>query len=209
RRRTPPPPGGEGPALSTPLARAALAGLALRARAGPPRAEEGDEPAPSKAHPQPRGPPVSSTSVTTWLERLQADDPRAAQALWERFAQRMLAAARQRLGSAPRRVADEEDVVVVAFRRFLDGVRAGRSPRRNDRDDVWAVLLTLIQRTSLGQRRDLARQKRGGGAVAGDSALVTAGGRAIEPPDEGPTPEEAAAWRDELERLLAALGDEE
>jgi len=147
--------------------------------------------------------------VTTWLERLRADDPRAAQALWERFAERMLSAARQRLGSAPRRVADEEDVVVVAFRRFLDGVRAGRFPRLNDRDDLWAVLLTLIQRASQGQRRDLARQKRGGGAVAGDSALVTAGGRAIEPPDEGPTPEEAAAWRDELERLLAALGDEE
>src|SRR5262249_38947694 len=28
-----------------------------------------------------------------WLERLQADDPRAAGALWERFAQRMLVAA--------------------------------------------------------------------------------------------------------------------
>src|SRR5215471_2547284 len=118
----------------------------------------------------------------------------------------MLSAARQRLGSAPRRVADEEDVVVVAFGRFLDGVRAGRFPRLNDRDDLWAVLLTLIQRTSQGQRRDLARQKRGGGAVGGDSALVTREGRAIEPPDDGPTPEEAAAWREELDRLLAALG---
>src|SRR5262245_54308988 len=121
----------------------------------------------------------------------------------------MLHAARQRLGPAPRRVADEEDVVVVAFGRFLDGVRAGRFPRLNDRDDLWAVLLTLIQRTGLGQLRDLARQKRGGGAVAGDSALVTAQGRAIEPADDGPTPEEAAAWHDELERLLAALENDE
>jgi DNA-directed RNA polymerase specialized sigma24 family protein len=152
---------------------------------------------------------MSSPSTTTWLERLQADDPRAAQALWERLAQRMLAAARQRLGAAPRRVADEEDVVVVAFGRFLDGVRAGRFPRLNDRDDLWAVLLTLIQRTGLGQLRDQARQKRGGGAVAGDSALVTAQGRAIQPADDGPTPEEAAVWREELERLLAALEDDE
>src|SRR5262245_2088434 len=121
----------------------------------------------------------------------------------------MLQVARQRLGAAPRRVADEEDVVVVACGRFLDGVRLGRFPRLQDRDDLWAVLLTLVRRTGLGQLRDLARQKRGGGVVAGDSALVTAQGRAIEPPDDGPTPEEAAAGYDELERLLAALEDDE
>jgi DNA-directed RNA polymerase specialized sigma24 family protein len=152
---------------------------------------------------------MSSTSVTTWLERLRADDPRAAQALWERFAERMLQAARLRLGAASRRVADEEDVVVVAFGRFLDGVRQGRFPRLADRDELWAVLLTLIQRTGLNQLRDLARQKRGGGVVARDSALKTADGRAIEPIDDGPTPEEAALGREELERLLAALEDDE
>src|SRR5262245_11093468 len=119
----------------------------------------------------------------------------------------MLQAARQRLGSAPRRV--EEGVVVGAFGRCLDGVRAGRFPRLADRDDLWAVLLTLVRRTGLGQLRDQSRQKRGGGVVGGDSALVTAEGRAIEPPDDGPTPEEAAAWHEELERLLSALDDDE
>src|SRR5262249_5756700 len=53
----------------------------------------------SSTHPPPiASRPVSSTSVTTWLERLQADDPRAAQVLWERFAERMLQAPRHLSG---------------------------------------------------------------------------------------------------------------
>jgi len=88
---------------------------------------------------------MSSPSTTTWLERLQAGDPRAAQALWERLAQRMLAAARQRLGSAPRRVADEEDVV-VSFGRCLDGVRdrdvLARLP--TDEHQCWQTLWQAV-----------------------------------------------------------------
>jgi RNA polymerase sigma factor (sigma-70 family) len=149
----------------------------------------------------------NSHSVTRWLERLR-DDARAAHVLWERFLERMLAVARKRLRAAPRRVADEEDVVVVAFERFLHGVRQGRFPRLNDRDDLWAILFTLTDRHAARQARDLLRDKRGGGAVRGDSALQ-GDGEGIEPADEGPTPAEAAAVQDSLARLLETLDDEE
>jgi len=75
----------------------------------------------------------------------------------------MLHAARRRLAGASRRVADEEDVVVVAFERFLRGVREGRFPRLADRDDLWAILFTLTDRVALRQVRDQTREKRGGG----------------------------------------------
>jgi RNA polymerase sigma factor (sigma-70 family) len=144
-----------------------------------------------------------SHSVTRWIERLKADDPRAAGALWERFVQRMLAVARQRLGNAPRRVADEEDVVVAAFERFHHGVRQGRFPRLNDREDLWAILFTLTSRHAARQLRHQRRDKRGQGQVRGDSALADA-----QPVDDEPTPAEAVLLQEDLARLLEALGDE-
>jgi RNA polymerase sigma factor (sigma-70 family) len=150
-----------------------------------------------------------SHSVTRWIERLRDNDPRAAAALWQRFLERMLAVARQRLGRTSRRVADEDDVVVAAFERFLAGVQQGRFPRLNDRDDLWAILFTITDRLAARQVRDHLRDKRGGGAVRGDSALRSAEGEAIEPTDDGPTPAEAVAMQDSLARLLAELDDNE
>jgi len=148
--------------------------------------------------------PPDPGSITRLIERLRGEAPEAARALWERFAERLLAVARRRLAGAPRRVADEEDVAVVAFERFLRGAREGRFPRLNDRDDLWAVLFTLTARQAAQQARDQARDKRGGGAVRGDSALGGA-----ERADGEPGPDEAAAVRDQLGRLLAGLKDDE
>jgi RNA polymerase sigma factor (sigma-70 family) len=148
----------------------------------------------------------SSHSISAWIDRLRDSDPDAGRVLWERFADRMLAVARRRLGGAPRRAADEEDAVLAAFEAFLRGVREGRFPRLNDRDDLWAVLLTLTRRAAGRLVRDEARQRRGGGAVRGESAWE---GQHHEPADEGPDPEEAAACQDELRRLLEALPDDQ
>jgi RNA polymerase sigma factor (sigma-70 family) len=143
-------------------------------------------------------------SVTRLLERLKNSDAGAAGALWERFVERMLAVARRRLRNVPRRVADEEDVVVVAFERFLHGVKQGRFPRLDDRDDLWALLFTLTTRHALRLLRDQQCDKRGGGQVRGDSAL----GDAEELADGDPTPAEALLFQDNLAHLLDALGDD-
>jgi RNA polymerase sigma factor (sigma-70 family) len=143
-------------------------------------------------------------SVTRWIDRLKNHDPRAASALWERFVERMLVVARQRLGNTSRRVADEEDVVLAAFERFHHGLREGRFPRLNDRDDLWAILFTLTTRHAARQIRDQQRDKRGEGTVRGDSALA---GEAGEPIDNAPTPGEALLLQESMARLLDALGD--
>jgi RNA polymerase sigma factor (sigma-70 family) len=144
-----------------------------------------------------------SHSVTRWIERLKNDDPQAASALWERFVERMLAVARQRLGSAPRRVADEEDVVVVAFERFHHGVSQGRFPRLRNRDDLWALLFTITGRFAARQLRDQRRAKRGDGDVRGESALAHS-----QLVDDAPTPAEAMLLAEGMTRLLDALGDD-
>jgi RNA polymerase sigma factor (sigma-70 family) len=145
-------------------------------------------------------------SITRWVEPLRNADAQAAAALWERFFDRMLAVARRRLGQAGRRVADEEDVAVAAFERFLRGVRQGRFPRLDNRDELWAILFTITDRLAARQVRDELRQRRGGGLVRGDSALSP---EEAEPAGTGPTPAEAVAMQDSLARLLALLGDEE
>jgi hypothetical protein len=54
---------------------------------------------------------ASDGSVTRWVTALKEGDPAAAQALWERYHRQLVALARDKLRSARRRDANEEDVV--------------------------------------------------------------------------------------------------
>lgn len=151
----------------------------------------------------------ASHSISVWIERFRASDQEAARVLWERFFDRMVAIARRRLRHASRRSSDEEDVAVMAFTRFHQAVHAGRFPLLRDRNDLWAVLLTLTERTASTQLRHELRQKRGGGDVRGDSALRPLRGSDVEPETQDPSPEDAAVLHDELARLLELLDDDQ
>jgi DNA-directed RNA polymerase specialized sigma24 family protein len=146
----------------------------------------------------------SGGSVTRWLGQLQEGDPAAARRLWERYFHRLVGLARKRLGGAPRRVADEEDVALSAFDSFCRNAGAGRFPDLLDRDSLWRLLVVLTARKAAHLRRDQARQKRGGAAAAG----VEAEGL-DEVLSREPTPEFAAQMAEEYGRLLACLPDEE
>jgi DNA-directed RNA polymerase specialized sigma24 family protein len=152
-------------------------------------------------------------SVTNWLVQLKAGDPASAQPLWERYFQRMVALARKKLQGARRREADEEDVALSAFDSFCRGVVQGRFPQLTDRDDLWRLLVVITARKSLDLLEKQGRQKRGGGQVRGESALldpVEPGNGGIEKVVGGePTPEFAAELAEECQRLLDQLSDDE
>ncbi len=95
----------------------------------------------------------------------------AAQHLWECYFPRLVGLARQNLKGLPRRAADEEDVALSAFDSFCRGVEQGRFPLLDDRDDLWALLVVITVRKAIDLRQHERRQKRGGGQVAGESAL--------------------------------------
>jgi RNA polymerase sigma factor (sigma-70 family) len=150
-------------------------------------------------------------SVTTWLDRLRAGDQAAAEQLWSRYYPRLVGLARKKLQGVPRRVADEEDVALSAFNSFFRGLAAGRFPRLDDRDNLWALLVVITAAKAADLRQYLRRQKRGGGKVAGASVLDDLLGDA-----EGaaginqvvgnePTPVLAAQLAEEFQLLLAAL----
>src|SRR6516164_1255619 len=99
-------------------------------------------------------------SVTAWIEQLKAGDAAAAAPLWQGYFRRLVGLARQRLGAAPRRAADVEDVALSAFDSFCRGAAAGRFPRLDDRDDLWALLVTITARKAAEQVRRERRLKR-------------------------------------------------
>ncbi len=154
-------------------------------------------------------------SVSGWLGQLQAGDAAAAQQLWERYFQQLVALARQRLRGAPTGGADEEDVALSAFASFCRGAEHGRFPRLDDREDLWRLLVTLTARKACHLLRDERRQKRGGGEVIQEAALPgplpssTAEAALEQIVGREPTPAFAAEVAEELEQLLGRLATDE
>lgn len=161
------------------------------------------------------GSPPAGSSVTTWLEQLKQGDSLAAQQLWQRYLDRLVRLARQKLGLAPRRVSDEEDVALSAFHGFLMGVEQGRFARLEDRHDLWQVLVMITQRKAIGQKRRQLALKRGGRKLVGESAIqrrdadTSTGAGMAQVPDHEPTPQFADQVGEQLTRLLDRLGDDE
>jgi DNA-directed RNA polymerase specialized sigma24 family protein len=158
---------------------------------------------------------ANDSQLTDWLAALKAGDEQAAQRLWTHYYLRMVALAGAKLQGVNRRVADEEDVALSAFDSFCRGLQAGRFPHIADRHGLWRLLVVITARKAADLAQFNRRQKRGSGAVRGDSALVSPNGtpcqQAVaawgEVVGTEPTPEFSCQVREELDRLLALLGD--
>jgi RNA polymerase sigma factor (sigma-70 family) len=127
----------------------------------------------------------------------------AAQLLWERYFDQLvkLADARIRRLGAREAVADGEDAAVDAFHSLCLGLKRGRYPRLQDRDDLWRLLVVITRRKVGDQIRAEMAQRRGAGKVVAGEALPDS----IDPE---PSPEFAAALADEADRLVRMLDSE-
>ncbi len=106
-------------------------------------------------------------SVTRWIGELKAGDGKALQPLWDRYYARLVERARAKLGALRKvtPVNDEEDVPSSAFHSLYQGLREGRFPRLEDRDDLWRLLVHLAAWKAVDRHRAEHRRKRGGGKV--------------------------------------------
>ena len=150
-------------------------------------------------------------SITRFLGPLRAGDERAVQKIWETYYERLVSLARKKLGSAPRRAADEEDAALSAFDNFCRGAVEGRFPRLLDRDDLWQILLVLTVRKTVNLLKHENALKRGGrapraSANLGDTSDETALAELI---DREPDPGVAVEVAEECRRLLEKLSDPE
>ncbi len=153
--------------------------------------------------------------VTQWLHELRAGHDTAAQKLWDRYYQRIVRLAKERLGQAARRVSDEEDVAISVFECLFAGVSEGRFAELSSRDNLWRLLATLTSRKAVDQIYHQTRQKRGGGKVRGESVWLPQGGSDSVSPgiaqavSDEPTPQFSALLEEEASRRLELLDDED
>ncbi len=156
-------------------------------------------------------------NVTQWVAALKDGDADAADKLWPHFFRRMTGLARQQLRASLRKVADEEDVALSAFRTLCRGAEEGRFEKLTTREDLWQLLAKITVRKALNQNRWQAAQKRGGGEVRGESIFQEHGDDAAGAPEPGfdlfeneePTPVLLYEMLEEQERLMEVLGEED
>ena len=156
----------------------------------------------------------ASESVTRWIDELKAGQEAAATRLWNHFYARLVGLAARKLGVGRKRVADEEDVVAIAFETFFRRAREQQFPRLQDRDDLWQLLVKITERKALNQLRNQMRQKRGAGQVRGESAFLdkkasTIGAGIDRVVAAEPTAEFAFILAEEFRRLLDRLPDDQ
>ncbi len=153
---------------------------------------------------------MGDDSVSRWLDGLKDGNNADVQRLWDRYFGRLVNLASAGLPGHARRVTDEEDVALSAFHSFCDRVGRGQFPQLADRDDLWRILVTITVRKVAESLRHQGRLKRGGGAVvsqtanAGDSEADLAMTQVL---SREPTPEAAAQFAEDYERLLEKLED--
>ena len=156
---------------------------------------------------------MSRQSVSLWIDQLKAGDRQATENLWERYFRRLMGLARKRLEDRPRLGADAEDIALSAFDSFFRGAEAGKFPQLQDRDDLWHLLVTITARKAQHLIRDQSREKRGGGAVLGESAFFSSDGTRDSPVgieqvfSRAPSPEFASQLSEQFERLFDQLAD--
>lgn len=154
---------------------------------------------------------TAAGSVTGWILDLKSGDPRAAQRLWDRYVKQLIRLAHYKLGSAPRRMADEEDVVATAFAQFFAGVEQRRFSRLDDRNDLWQILVRLTDCRAKDQlRRVHTRRKH----ETGESALQGSGAETCDQHElQGircpvATPQFTAEMLERFHALLESLEDD-
>lgn len=151
---------------------------------------------------------MESQSVTAWIDQLADGNPVAAEQLWHHISARVRDFARHKLDGYTRRRYDENDAANSAFHSLCRGLADGRLSAEN-RDALWGLLAVITSRKISAQQRLLNRQKRGGGALRGESGFAELGDAGInEIEGNQREPDVLAEISESCTQLLNALPDE-
>lgn len=156
---------------------------------------------------------VSEDPVSQWIEQLATSDRDAANRLWQHFCRRLMSFARNRLSPTSRRVYDEEDAALSAFRSLCRGIESNRYPDINSRDNLWALLVVIAGRKIANRKRFDGQKKRAIGSTLTEDLFQAASGEDSSPlrlvASREPTPALAAEVADTSEHLLAILPEDD
>ena len=146
-------------------------------------------------------------SFAEFLARLQARDDTAAQELFERFAGRLIALARRRFAPGLQHKVDPESVVQSAYKSFFQRYGEGKF-ELGGWDSLWG-LLTVITLRKCAQRVAYHRAECRDATREVSAPATEAGASWREPFGREPTPLEAAELAETVERLFAAMSEED
>jgi RNA polymerase sigma-70 factor, ECF subfamily len=139
------------------------------------------------------------------MQRLRLGDPRAAEAVFDRYARRLIGLAQSRLEGRLRPKIDAEDVMQSALKSFFLRNADGQYDL-HDWDSLWSLLTVITLRKCgrqvrrfLAEGRDVRRE-----VAPPDPEGSNCGWEALA--DE-PTPSEAAVLAETVEQLMRGLPD--
>jgi RNA polymerase sigma-70 factor (ECF subfamily) len=136
----------------------------------------------------------------------RAGDQQAAQALFDRYADQLLALARRRISQRMASRVDPEDVVQSVFRTFFDRAKKGHFDIE-EKDDLVKLLVRITVHKTLRHIEHHKAAKRNVSSEAPQSDLSRE--RLQDLLDGGPTPDAVVAFCDQLDHFLNQLGPDE
>jgi DNA-directed RNA polymerase specialized sigma24 family protein len=102
----------------------------------------------------------SEGSISGFIGKMRSGDEEAARKIWDRFSPRLAALARERLPVWLQCVVDGDDVANSAMCSVIMGLREGRFPALQDREDLWALLACMTVRKAINEIETASRRKR-------------------------------------------------
>jgi RNA polymerase sigma-70 factor (ECF subfamily) len=135
------------------------------------------------------------------MARLQAGEDAAARQLFERFRDRLMALARDRLSKRLAGKLDSEDVVQSVFKSFFVGHRAGEF-KLESWNELWGLLTIITLRKCINRVEYFQAGRR---AIEREVSLQAPGGpdaSSLAVLDREPSPLEAAILTETIEQLL-------
>ena len=149
-----------------------------------------------------------NSSFQNLMECLKASEPDAAEQVFQRYAQRLIAVARAHLDNQAHRKVDPEDVLQSVFRCFFTRQAEGEWIL-NSWDNLWSMLIVITVR-KCGQWNQHFRWGRRNAALevpAGSGG--TDSGQQWEVAALEPTPEEAILLAETVAEIMKTLKDRE
>ena len=156
---------------------------------------------------------MANHEITMFLKNSRGIGEEGAQAIWESYLPKLMRVIENKLRNSPKRAVDSEDIAQNAMLSLFNGLKENKFDSVANRDELWALLVTITARKVTRERRRAMAKKRGEGNTRGESVFVVAGqvddyygiNQVL---DENQMPESADRVLETYEELLPEISDQ-
>lgn len=151
-------------------------------------------------------------SVSHWLEGMKNQDQESIRKLWDRYFDKLVTIARTKMPSDANPISDEEDIAMSVFCALNNAAANNRLNELTNRNELWALLLTITQRKIINAHRYNSAQKRNTMRTQNETDMNSAfASTQIFNMDllasQDPTPETLSILNEQFRSLIEQLND--